>query len=102
MHSPNSRHTAAEGPWVPDAYVPPKTPPPIQTPKPYVLVMLKGFCTEFFDTADQMADFAAVCLHKNRPFECYQYWSAQGYYMRIGLVSSPLPEAHQQSRSAQG
>lgn len=85
MHSPNSRHTAAEGPWVPEPIIVNEAPIPIQTPKPYVLVMLKGFCTEFFDSYSAMADFSDRCRERGRPVLHFRYSEMDKYY-------TPMPE----------
>jgi hypothetical protein len=81
MHSPNSRHTATEGPWVPEPIVVNEVPTPIQTPKPYVLVMLKGFCTEFFDDYEQMYRFALRLAGKNQPFITFYYSPVMQQYL---------------------
>lgn len=82
-------HHATEGPWVPDAYVPPKSPTPIQVPKPYVLVMLRGFCTEFFETFDEMDAFAARCREKNRPYHLFAFVSERRRYE--SLIEEVVP-----------
>lgn len=83
MHSPNSRHTATEGPWVPEPIIVNEAPTPIQTPKPYVLVMLKGFCTEFFDDYEAMEAFAARCRNRGHPFCEYHFNTALGRYFYL-------------------
>lgn len=74
-------HTLAEsGPWIPDPNITPKAPPPVQVPKPYVLVMLKGFCTEFFETPQQMDAFAQRLRERNKPFQRFRFDALLGQY----------------------
>lgn len=73
-------NTATEGPWVPEPIIVNEAPIPIQTPKPYVLVMLKGFCTEFFDSEEQMVAFAVRCRVKGWPFLSFYYDTRLGQY----------------------
>lgn len=91
MHSPNSRHTATEGPWVPEPIIVNEAPTPIQTPKPYVLVMLKGFCTEFFETRAEMDAFALRCMAKGHPFRCFGFFPLSGHYEEFWFTNdAPL------------
>lgn len=86
MHSPNSRHTATEGPWVPEPIIVNEAPIPVQTPKPYVLVMLKGFCTEFFDSEEQMNAFALRMEERGQIYTCFKFWATAGHYLPANVV----------------
>lgn len=84
-------HALAEsGPWIPDPNITPKAPPPVQVPKPYVLVMLKGFCTEFFETRAEMDAFAERCTLKGRPYRCYGFFPTTGHYEEFWFTN-PVP-----------
>ena len=57
MTSPNNIHPAETGPWIPEPQLmEPPIIPPLQQPKPYCVILLRGMQTRFYNSYDAMSD----------------------------------------------